>query len=78
MEFKKSNNVDNGTTKKRIIDFELYGVIAICKSFKKCSKEVFKHALYNNKRLHLMALKKVSIKFANRIYYCFKRYETEG
>ena len=48
MEFKKSNNVDNGTTKKRIIDFELYGVIAICKSFKKCSKEVFKHALYDN------------------------------
>ena len=37
-----------------------------------------KHPLYNNKRLHLMALKKVSIKFANRIYYCFKRYETEG
>lgn len=48
MEFKKSNNVDNSTTKKRIIDFELYGVIAICKSFKKCSKEVFKHALYDN------------------------------
>lgn len=48
MEFKKSNNVDNSTAKKRIIDFELYGVIAICKTFKKCSKEVFKHALYDN------------------------------
>lgn len=48
MEFKKSNNVDDGTTKKRIVDFELYGVIAICKTFKKCSKEVFKHALYDN------------------------------
>ena len=48
MEFKKSNNADNSTTKKHIIDFELYGVIAICKTFKNCSKEVFKRALYDN------------------------------
>ncbi len=37
-----------------------------------------KHPLYDDKRLHLMALKKVSIKFANRIYYHFHIYMEES
>lgn len=33
----------------------------------------FKNPMYNKKRIHLMALKKAVVKFANRIYYEFRR-----
>lgn len=33
----------------------------------------FKNPMYNKKRIHLMALKKTVIKFANKIYYEFNR-----
>ena len=32
----------------------------------------FKHPKYSKKRLHLMALKKTTIRFANEVYYQFK------
>lgn len=39
---------------------------------KKFQHYQYKHPKYNKKRLHLMALKKTTIKFANQIYYEFK------
>lgn len=38
----------------------------------------FKNPMYNKKRIHLMALKKTTVKFANKVYHEFNRiYELE-